>query len=86
MSLKVGENNIGVIMKVENSGGSSLPEYPAFDINKKYVLMLLPNQSQTAYELKWKEVIVTGSNKLITANNFVFTTADGDDFILKEEL
>ena len=65
--------------------GSSLPEYPTFDNNKQYVLMLLPNQSQTAYELNWKEVTITGSNQLITSDNFIFKTADGENFILKEE-
>ena len=67
------------------SGGSSLPTYPTFNANKQYVLMLLPNQAQTAYELKWKEITITGSSHLITADNFIFKTADGNNFILKEE-
>ena len=70
---------------IQGGGGSDLPDYPVFDNSKKYVLMLLPNQAETDYELKWKEVVITTSNRLITSDNFVFKTADGENFILKED-
>lgn len=83
-NISIDETTNGI--RINSTGdGSSLPTYPTFDKNKQYVLILLPNQAQTKYELKWKEVIIAGSNQLITSDNFVFKTADGDNFILKEE-
>jgi len=52
-----GNDNCWEALTINSVNKRILPAYPTFDQTKQYVLTLVPNTNNTAYELKWVEKV-----------------------------